>query len=69
MHKDIRGYDMKYNVFEKMCRKTWSQKVKYLCIDMARKKVIIVFSLKAKLLIFNAFPKVNFFRFLSVIST
>ena len=38
VYKNIRGYDMKYVEYKKMCRKAWSRKYSYLCIDMAKNK-------------------------------
>ena len=64
MYKDIGGYDMKNDEFKEMCRKTWKEKVNYLCIDMTTKKmeVNLLFSMKAKTLIQTAFPKVKLFK-------
>ena len=33
MYEDIGGYDMKYYEFKEMCRKAWSEKFNYLCIN------------------------------------
>ena len=38
MYKDIAGYDMKYDEFKEMCRKTWSEKFNYLYNILSRKK-------------------------------
>ena len=38
IYKDIGGYDMKNDEFKEMCRKTWKEKVNYLCIDMTTNK-------------------------------
>ena len=38
MYKDNGGYDMKYDEFKEMCRKAWSEKFNYLCIDMTKNK-------------------------------
>ena len=40
MYKDIGGYCMKYDEFKEMCRKAWSEKLNYLCIDMTKNKDI-----------------------------
>ena len=37
MYKDVGGYDMIYNEFKEMCRKSWSEEIIYLCIDMSKK--------------------------------
>ena len=36
MYKNIGVYDMKYDELKEMCRKTWSEKFNFLCIDMTR---------------------------------
>ena len=38
MYKDIGGYDMKYDDFREMCRKTWSEKINHLCNDFTKNK-------------------------------
>ena len=38
MYEDIGGYDMKHDEFKETCRKAWSEKLNYLCIDMAKNK-------------------------------
>ena len=70
MYKDIWCYDMKTPEFKEMCRKAWSEKLNYLCIDLTKYKmeVNIVFSIETKTHILNAFPKVKFFSFLNVVS-
>ena len=35
---DIGSFDMKYDEFEEMCHKAWSEKLNYLCIDMTKTK-------------------------------
>ena len=66
-YKVIGGYDMKYYETKKMCRKSWSGKFNYLCIDLTKKKnPNIVFPLKAKTHILNPFVKLNLFSFLNV---
>ena len=37
-YKVIGGYDMKYYETKKMCRKSWSGKFNYLCIDLTKNK-------------------------------
>ena len=62
MHYDIGAYVMKYDEFEQMCHKAWSERFNYLCIDMTKKmKVNIVFSTKTKTYLINVFAKVNLF--------
>ena len=38
MYFDIGAYDMKYDEFNEMCHKAWSEIFNYLCIDMAKNK-------------------------------
>ena len=38
MSYDIGAYDMKYEEFNEMCHKTWSEKFNHLCIDMTKNK-------------------------------
>ena len=38
MYYDIGAYDMLYSEFKEMCRKAWSEKFNYLCIDMNESK-------------------------------
>ena len=47
-----------------MCHKAWDEEYNYLCIDMTKKKikVNIVFSMKVKLHILNAFAKLKLFK-------
>ena len=34
MYHEIRAYDMKHDKFKEVCHKAWSERFKYLCIDM-----------------------------------
>ena len=36
LFKDIGISEMKYDEFKQLCRKTWSRKRDYLCVDMTR---------------------------------
>ena len=65
MYKDIAGYDMENGEFEEMCRRTWSEKFNYLCIELSknRNEVNIVLSMKAKTHILNVFVKMNLFHY------
>ena len=64
MYYDTGAYDMKYDESKEMCHKAWSERYNYLCIDETKKKMKgnIVFSMKAKLHILIAFPKLNLFN-------
>ena len=39
MYYDIGAYDMKYDDFEEMCHKAWSEKFNHLCIDTTKNKI------------------------------
>ena len=38
MYHDIGPFDKIYDEFKEMCRVAWSEKIKYLCIDMTKNK-------------------------------
>ena len=38
MYYDTGAYDMKYDEFKELLKKTWSEKFNYLYIDMTKKK-------------------------------
>ena len=38
MYYDVGAYDMKYDEFNEMCQKAWSERFNYLCIDMGKNK-------------------------------
>ena len=38
MYKDNGGYDMEYSEFKETCRKTWSEKFNYLCLDLTKNR-------------------------------
>ena len=38
MYQDIATYDMNYDEFKEMVRKTWSERYNYLCIDKNKNK-------------------------------
>ena len=50
IYKDVAGYDMNYDEFEDLCRKSWDEDYNYLYIDRSKKKEQenIVFVMKAK---------------------
>ena len=63
MSQDIEVFDRKNDDIKEMCRVAWSERLNYQCFDMTKKKkVIIVFSTKAKTDILKAFPKVKLFK-------
>ena len=50
IHRDVAGYDMNYDEFKELCRKSWEEGYNYLCIDRSKKEIKenIVFVLKVK---------------------
>ena len=61
MYKVIGGYGMRFDEFSEMCRKVWSEKFNYLCIDVRQNKKIkvkIVNSMRVKTHNMNASAKV-----------
>ena len=38
MYSDVAGYDMNYDEFKELCRKSWDEEYKYLCIDRFKKR-------------------------------
>ena len=65
LYKDIGVSDMKYDEFKKLCRKTWSKKRDYLCVDMTRNKKECKYRIfnENKNTYFECIPKVKLFNF------
>ena len=38
IYRDVAGYDMTYDEFIELCRKSWDEEYSYLCIDSSNKK-------------------------------
>ena len=59
MHRDIAGYDMSYDEFKKLCRKSREDEHNYLCTDRSKKRDQgrFVFILKSKPRIQYVIPK------------
>ena len=38
IYRDVAGYDMNYDEFKELCRKSWEEDYNYLCIDRCKKK-------------------------------
>ena len=36
--RDVAGYDMSYDEFKELCRKSWEEEYNYLCIDRSKKR-------------------------------
>ena len=37
-HRDVGGYDMSYDEFNYLCRKSWEEEYIYLCFDRPKKR-------------------------------
>ena len=37
IYRDVAGYDMNYDEFKELCRKSWEEDYNYLCIDRSKK--------------------------------
>ena len=38
IYKDVAGYDISYDEFRELCRKSWEEDYNYLCIDRKRQQ-------------------------------
>ena len=38
IYRDVAGYDMKYDEFKELCRKSWEEDYNYLCIERSKKR-------------------------------
>ena len=38
IYRDVAGYDMIYDEFKELCRKSWDEDYNYLCIDRSKKR-------------------------------
>ena len=38
IYRDVAGYDMCYDEFKELCRKSWEEDYNYLCIDRSKKR-------------------------------
>ena len=38
IYRDVAGYDMNYDEFKELCRKSWGEDYNYLCIDRSKKR-------------------------------
>ena len=38
IYRDVAGYDMTYDEFKELCRKSWDEDYNYLCIDRSKKR-------------------------------
>ena len=38
IYRDVAGYDMNYDEFKELCRKSWEEYYNYLCIDRSKKR-------------------------------
>ena len=37
-YRDVGGYDISYDEFTQLCKKSWEKEYKYLCIDRFKKR-------------------------------
>ena len=63
IYRDVAGYDMNYDEFKELCRKSWDEDYNYFCIDRSKTdiKEIIVFVMKAKQNIYRSNTSVETF--------
>ena len=38
IYRDVAGYDMSYDEFEELCRKSWDEDYNYFCFDISKKR-------------------------------
>ena len=38
IYRDVAGYDMSYDEFKELCRKSWEEEYKYVCFDRSNKR-------------------------------
>ena len=38
IYRNVAGYDMSFDEFRKICRKSWEEDYNYLCIDRSKKR-------------------------------
>ena len=38
IYRDVAGYDMSYDEFKELCRKSWEEVYIYLCVDKSKKR-------------------------------
>ena len=38
IYRDVAGYDMNYDEFKELCRRSWDEDYNYLCIDRSKKR-------------------------------
>ena len=38
IYRDVGGYDMSYDEFKELCRKSWKEDYNYLCFDRSKKR-------------------------------
>ena len=38
IYRDVAGYDMNYDEFKELCKKSWDEDYNYLCIDRSKKR-------------------------------
>ena len=65
IYRDVAGYDMTYDEFKELCRKSWDEDYNCLYIDRTKKEIKenIVFLMKAKKHIWKQHLRQNFFDY------
>ena len=38
IYRDVAGYDMSYDEFKELCRKSWDEEYNYFCIERSEKR-------------------------------
>ena len=38
IYRDVASYDMNYDEFKELCRKSWDEDIGYLCTDRSKKR-------------------------------
>ena len=38
LYREVAGYDMSYDEFKELCRKSWKEAYNYLCIERSKKR-------------------------------
>ena len=64
IYRDVAGYDMNYDEFKELCRKSWEEDYNYLCVDRSKKRDQGRFCLcnESKKTYIEATPQTNPFR-------
>ena len=63
IYRDVAGYDMNYDEFKDLCRKSWEEDYNFIYIDRPKKEIKenIGFVMKAKKTYIEATPQTKLF--------